>query len=1021
MPRLEEIEKLGNTLLPLGNEPSVLARWGEDPEIPSTPAEEADPELAALLQGFPEDDEALPDDDSPDSGPLDDDVFSDLDMEPAGDDLPGDLGDLDAEPEEFADGFPDDLDADVSTGFSLDEPPLDEPSPDEPADEEPFDFDAPLDFDEPLEGEDVAEDVAEDVLAAEPEAEPEAEPGGDADPFAMGDFDTADFDLDAEAEEITGEAPGEFDAEAPPDDAEPVGNLDDFSFTEDEGSGDAFTFDPGEFEIDDEEDEISLGGGAAPAPAGRRAGGDEFAVDDFDTGGFGGEGLGADEGFDEGEQFSAPAEDFPEEEDDTGDLLDVDEFSLGDFGAQFGVMDEGPLEADEDSLNPAVAISDAPPEAIDATGPEVELTDEQFSDLQRALAALPLNVKVAVEEIIAESTASSGEVEKLIKLLVRGESAKVVAQSAGRILGKELKVPKGYEKRTGVDYEQERASLGYRFREYVWPVLRLVLSAAVVVALAAFLTYSYVWRPLHARAIYLNGLEHLAEGRTELALQRFAQAETIWQSRRWYYAYADAFIDARRYQLAVNKYEALLSIWPNDERGILDYARLESQVLGNHEKAQALLERILDRDVTHYAALLAAGDNYLAWAMEDPARFEDARVTYARLINVHGDSDELLFRMLRFFIRAHGIHGDYHQEILQLKNLFEGDPRIDVDPEIYAELAGYLLDQERVSQVFDILMRANQRAVAVDLPVPEIHYQLARFFRRMDNPTEEERALRNSVRFFNAVEPLDRRNLKMLIDTHGRLGEFHYERADFIAAEAQFTTAIGRFENARARRLLGPDPLFGRLYAGLGNIFYYVERNWEAALDQFRLAQEAGFTDREMSYRKGFAHFRADRWPEALEEFFNAAEGHTTNPAILMAKGNALFFTGDLFPAEGIFTELLDETLRRRARIPTLLVDEEPSHRFVIETLIRAQNNLGVTYLQLARRQGDPDFRRRAMLHLQASQELAVNYRRSPETGARAEMVNLAQLNLREILYPLPEFDPQIYPQIPMDFSDLSF
>ncbi|TVR02638.1 MAG: hypothetical protein EA403_08725 [Spirochaetaceae bacterium] len=1010
MPRLEEIEKLGKTLLPLGNEPSVLARWGEDPEIPPTAAEEADPELAALLQGFPEDDAAGPGDELPDNEPLDDDVFSDLDMGPAGD--------------------------------------------------ESFDFDAPLDFDEPLDGADVSGSDGEpetEPAVAESAADdvPDADDFGEVDDFAMDDFETADFDMDAEAEEVTGDVPedldlgdfdlGEADAgdadgadvngsdldgadlegvdePATPDDAaKPMDDLDDFSFSEDEGSGDAFTFDPGEFEIDDEEDEISLGGGAAPAPAGRRAGGDDFAVDDFDTGGFGGEGLGADEGFDEGEQFSAPAEDFPEEEDDTGDLLDVDEFSLGDFGAQFGVMDEGPLDADEDSLNPAVAISDAPPEAIDASGPEVELTDEQFADLQRTLAALPLNVKLAVEEIVAESTASSGEVEKLIKQLVRGESAKVVAQSAGRILGKELKVPKGYEKRTGIDYEQERASLGYRFREYVWPVLRLVLSAAVVVALAAFLTYSYVWRPLHARAIYLNGLDHLAEGRTELALQRFAQAETIWQSRRWYYAYADAFIDARRYQLAVNKYEALLSIWPDDERGILDYARLESQILGNYEKAEALLERILDRDVSHYAALLAAGDNYLAWASEDPARFENARLSYARLINAHGDTDELLFRMLRFFIRAHGIHGDYHQEILQLKNLFEGDSRIDVDPEIYAELAGYLLDRDRVAQVYDILMRANRRAVGMDLPVPEIHYQLARFFRRMDNPVEEERALRNSVRFFGAVEPLDRRNLRMLIDTHGRLGEFHYERADFIAAEAQFRTAIDRFENARARRLLGSDPVFGRLYAGLGNIYYYVERNWEAALDQFRRAQDAGFTDREMSYRKGFAHFRAERYPEALDEFFNAAEGHTTNPAILMATGNALFFTGDLFPAEGIFTELLDETLRRRARIPTLLVDEEPSHRFVIETLIRAQNNLGVTYLQLARRQGDPDFRRRAMVHLQASQELAVNYRRSPETGARAEMVNLAQLNLREILYPLPEFDPQIYPQIPMDFSDLSF
>ncbi|TVQ41091.1 MAG: hypothetical protein EA384_01065 [Spirochaetaceae bacterium] len=1101
MPRLEDIDRFSKNLLSLGSEPSVLARWGEEPETELPAAEQESAELESLLHGFPgRQDEEQP----PDAGDFDFGIDAD---DPGADDpgerdlsagdMPHDIIDEDFEAaedfsevenlgaaedfggtasgepdEDFDDSFlqdfaasmdsmeqdeagPDDQ-GDVFEGAKPAAAPDDqaalpgEPAPDDgfelPDDFGSFDFDdadqadadADADADAYADADQsgAADDAdagfdADDLVppaAADLDAEDGFDPGADFD--AEDGFD-AGADFDGDLEEVTfgetgdaGETPetGETPEAAETGDAGDGVEIGDAPETAETGdaadafetgdAGESLAFDPGEFEIDDEIDELSLGElsleAGEPAVSGEQPGGAEVG-DDFDTAGFAAEEA-------EPGGVSDEMQGFGDEDEDADELLEVDEFSLGDFGAGFGITDEQPVEADEDDLNPAVAISEAPPVAVDAAGPEVELSDDEFAALQRSLADLPLNVKMAVEEIIGENSAASGEIEKLIRQLVRGEAPKIIAATAGRILGKQLRLPRGYEKRTGRAYEEQRRTLGYQFRAYVWPVLRVVVGSAVIAGLLGFAAYSYVWQPLHARGIYLSGLEHLAEGRYPVANERFAQAETFWRARRWYYRYAEAFIDQRQYGLAVEKYDRLLEQWPRDERGILDYARLESQILGNHARAEQLLQRLLDEEIYHYNALLAAGDNYMEWALQEPGRYEDARASYARLIGRYGDTDELLMRMLHYFIRT-----DNYREVQHLKNVFEADRRATVDPLIYAELGGYLLDYRQPADVFDILMRANARAQDLDEVVPEVHYHFARYYRMVENPVDEARALRNSRLFLESIEPLNRRRLGMLIDTYGRLGEYHYERDEFLDAEELFRGAIRRYEDARARNLLQPDATFGRIYAGLGQIHYYVERNWDEALRRFEQAEENGLRDRELSYRKGFVHYRRERYERALDEFFNAAEGHTTNPPLLFATANALYHGGNYYAAEGYYTELLDEMYRRRARIDTLLPDEDPWHRALIEYLIRTQNNLGVAYGAIARRETAPDMRRRAMEHLQASQELAVNYRRDPRTGARAQLINLSYLNLRDILYPLEEFDPQIYSAIPLNFGDLDF
>jgi len=248
-------------------------------------------------------------------------------------------------------------------------------------------------------------------------------------------------------------------------------------------------------------------------------------------------------------------------------------------------------------------------------------------------------------------------------------------------------------------------------RQNILPILRLVVVAVVALGILVLAGYHLVFRPLYGRSLYREGIALIGEDQYTLGNQTFERARDVWPSNRWFYSYAEAFMSERQYTLAGEKYEQLLFGMSEEERdfykellnkgeytsivadrqpekqGILDYARLESEVLGNYVQADRVLQLILVQDVADYEGRLALGDNFMFWAETEPARYEDARIAYARLMEREGQTDELLFRMLRYFVRTGNL-----REVLALKELFQEDERIVIEPDTYAEMAGYLID-----------------------------------------------------------------------------------------------------------------------------------------------------------------------------------------------------------------------------------------------------------------------------------------------------------------------------------------
>jgi tetratricopeptide (TPR) repeat protein len=999
MPRLEDIDQFVSTLNSLGGEPAILAERAESIEPVSVPEAGISGDLKDLF-GDPGTDEG-----------------GSLETSLAG------FGDEPGEQEEGA-ASADEEPLDFSSIFETpgEEPEAPEPeTPDLPATTDgndlPEDFSLEDEFSLPPENLDLGEEPVSveedllagfgaDILAERGEEEPAAEEVGPED-FTLED----EFTLPVEGLDLDdGSVPEEGAAE----------EEDLFQVPEE------FSL-PADFGADEEMGEVPDLGAPEAADEGLEKGGESFEFSDDEI-----SGIGAEEPSMPGGAPMDDLESASEVEDLSSDDFSSDEFSLGDFGAEFGLMGEekGPPPA-EDERQPEINMPSGASEVIAAAaeGEGFSLSDEDFGRLQKALAYLPLNIKIAVEQIIGEKKASDEDQIKLIRLLVRGESVKAVAAFAGKLIGRTLPIPKGYEKRTGLEFEAEKQTFAYVFRETVLPILKVVTSVLAALALLFFLGYQFVYKPVYAGSLFRRGYALIEQDKYREGNDLFKRAYSIWSDKEWYLTYAALFTEKRQYRYARDKYKELLSFYKDYphpksgirtepkkdkyfKRAILAYALLESKTLENFEEAEKLLKTLLFDEMYDFEGLLESGDNYMRWGEFVPAKYEEARKTFGVMQERFGLRDEIMFRFLEYFIKT-----DNYREVLRLKTMFEENKKLKIDVPRYAEMGGYFLDRNEPDEVGTILMRA----MAADPRIPDVHYHLARLYKIKDSRRDERIALDNVLLLYGGARPIDRIGLRRYVDTFNRAGELRYKQKEVLEAEKLYKQGIDLYEDALQKRILKNDPVLGRLYVNLGDLYFYAGGDFDEAFIQFQKAETSGVRDPEVNYKKGYIRFRKQDYREALAEFSKTEEHFPANRNLLFAMGNTHFARNNYFAAEGYYSYLLDKLQSDRRAIRTLRPRERDEDRAVVLNTMKLYNNLGVVLHLLGERTRDTEKSSTALVYLTDSSEIYENYSRDPETMVRGDTKNLAHLNMRGILYPRPNYELQIYNAVPLDLKEPVF
>ncbi len=658
-------------------------------------------------------------------------------------------------------------------------------------------------------------------------------------------------------------------------------------------------------------------------------------------------------------------------------------------------------------------------------GGGVALTERQLDKLQDSLLSYPLNLRLEIEKGIASEVLDDQQAAAVIKLLVDGESARKVAEELGRMLGKRIAVPKGFERRTGEELEAERGSFWYAFRKNILPLLGAAAATIIGLAGLGFLGYRFVYKPVRAEGIYREGFRAVVDEDYVLSERLFDKAYGVQGSKGWHFRYANAYAARKQFFLAEKKYEEILSRYPRDKRAAMEYARMESEVLLDYSKAEAVLKRtILDWSPKDADAILLSGDNYLAWADDLPAgaerdaRLESARKAYASLVRMKGRKDAYMGRMARYFIRA-----DKLKEILPIKEYLLSEKKAKVDALVYAELGGYLIDRELLDGVQPLLMAGASR----DPALPETHYQLARFFRATGVREEERKAIMKAIASYDALPALTKRRAAERIDALHWAGRWHFENwretrfsdeDSFAKASDFYVKAIEAYEDALDKRFVRPEARFGAIYAGLADIHYYDKEDLSRAYGLYDKAERNGYSSRDTDYRRGYIDYRRGDFATALEHFYSASVGAREEDNLLYAMANALFRREDFAASAGYYERV---SRRMQDEIDRFVFEDpqdRPQQRRVVLLLMTARNNLGVSLYRLSSRLGDASRRSKAMAELSESARLFDVMNRDQDTMIRAKQANLAYLNLDGVLHPSRSFVPQIYPGIPRDIVD---
>ncbi|MCK5197319.1 MAG: hypothetical protein KAR21_03155, partial [Spirochaetales bacterium] len=178
-------------------------------------------------------------------------------------------------------------------------------------------------------------------------------------------------------------------------------------------------------------------------------------------------------------------------------------------------------------------------------------------------------------------------------------------------------------------------------------------------------------------------------------------------------------------------------------------------------------------------------------------------------------------------------------------------------------------------------------------------------------------------------------------------------------------------------------------------------------------AEGEGFYSPEIYYNKGYIRYRSEDFRQALLEFYNSAGSFSTNNNLLYATANTLFQRNDYFAAQGYYNHLLDILETKLSREFTIRLEDREDHRIMVENLMKAYNNIGVTLYGLFERTGDPSKFTAAMLSFTRSTGYFDDLSRDPDTLQRTETINLASLNQRKMLYPIPDYELQIFVDLP--------
>ena len=808
--------------------------------------------------------------------------------------------------------------------------------------------------------------------------------------------------------------------------------------------------------------------GDAPAP---QEGADSFEMPDMD-------GLGGMEGSG-GEEISADAVEAPKSDEDifSTDGMDFGGFDMTDAAGEGGAQEDGALpgeslgETDEATASalgdfdiqdtdsqlskagddfalegsgddfsiPGFSEEGADPYAnegkkgggldqVDFSGAvtgdgkqRTQLTEDEYIRFKKNLHDYPLNVRIAVEEMIVKNEFTDEVVFEVIDKVLKKVTARQLAGHLEKMLDISLPVPRDYERRSAEEYEAYKASFAYQLKSRILPAIIVGVFAAMILFCLGYLGHRFIYKPLMAEKLYKEGYVLIEHDEFPQSEDKFNEALRYKSKKKWFFKYAQGYRAKKQYDRAELFYKNILKRFNHDKQAGLEYAQMEVDDLANYELAEEILKReVLDNHVNDPDGILALGDTYLEWGTEkDSAKFANAYEEYSKLQQLYGSKNPNLYqsRFLRYNIRI-----DQLRNVLELKEFFFTQGEKSLDGKDWTELSGYLMDKQygelpadqeflrdKIEDVRDMMLYAIKA-----LPEnPTANYNLSRYLVKVGDHKKAMQALKNTKGLFDKAPMLNRREIYRQLDNYRLLGEEYLYDREYILAQDVFTEGLNLFESKNRTSDFEADKNVGVMYSDMGDLDYFISGDLDNARRNYQKSIDAKNDSPSIRYRVGYIDYTNGRYQDALGNFVKASQTLSDDPHLMLALGNTLSLKDDNYAAQGHYKRLLARLDLTREKYGIISPQTDERAGDMVETYMKASNNLGVSLFRVARQSGSSSKNAASLVNFQDSIRYYDAMTRNQETMVRLPGSNLAEMNLKYATHPFPNFEPEIYTEIP--------
>ena len=691
--------------------------------------------------------------------------------------------------------------------------------------------------------------------------------------------------------------------------------------------------------------------------------------------------------------------------------------SSSEFDSSFSDFDLVPPEVPQETKKRNISFSSGKSKKEEILS--TELTEDEYKTFLKNLNYYPLNLRLAIEEMIIGNEFNDDVVMEIIHKVIKKVPARQLAGQVEKLMDRAIPVPSNYEKRTVAEYEAYRHSFEYNLKNKILPFSIAGIFALAFCILIGFLTAKFVVRPVKANMLYKEGYTLIENGLYPQSESKFNEAVSYNSVKKWHFKYARAYVENNQYERASSMYERLLMNFKYDLKAGLEYASMELEERSNYSKAEEIVRRfILDHHINSPEGILLLGDVFLEWATNrDPTKFEDARLQYATLIQLYGQNPLYLSRMMRYFIRT-----DNLEEVLQLKEYFYPKIKKDIlEPKDIVELSGYMLEKlygelpakdeylrSSIEDVRDLL----EIAVVKAPDIPEAMYNYGRYFVETGSNVNAQVVLKEALNKFSATSKKTQNRIIAEIDTYRLLGELSFAELDYLQAENYYVDGLTLFETEHENSNLRSDKKIGLLYADLADLDYFISGNFDAALSNYMSAIENSNDTPSIRYRIGYIQYSNDNYAEALGSFIKAVNEKPSDTHLLLALGNTLTIRNSTSAAQGYYEKLIDLLDLQRNQSGVLYPQTNNVDGELVELYMKAANNLGVVLALRAEQTGNSNLIPKAMANFEESIRAFDALTRNTTTMIRIDGRNLASYNQKYLTYTHKDFEPTIYTEL---------